>query len=176
MARILLTKHRHTELTGDQRAAVRAVLFGVVDGMGEADRRRWRRLWQFLLDAEPGEVVELYTRRARDPGFHGMHMKLETTVFEAQEKFPTMDGFRDWIKTGACFVDWQVSPKGELRAVPRSTSYDSLEQDDYEEFHLNVVKFLRTEYAHRTLWPHLGDRLGSEMVETLLRSFERDPT
>lgn len=173
MARIVIAKRHPIDLTDADKAAARRVLFGVIDGLGEADRRKWRRLWQWLMDAEVGSAIDLYTRRARDEKFHGFHMRLETRFFEAQDCFITMEAFRDWLKTGAGFVDWSVNPRGEMVAVPRSTSYDALEQDDYEQFHLDCIAFLRTPRAYRALWPHLPDRQGSEMVETLLRSFER---
>lgn len=62
-------------------------------------------------------------------------------------------------------------PEGRVFPVPKSIAYDQLEEDEMREFHEQVVAFLRTEHAGRTLWRHLSPTARIEMVEGLLGGF-----
>ena len=141
-------------------------------GLGELGKKRWRRFINGVLRLEPGEMVEIKTRKPRSGPFHRRHMALEQRVFEAQEKFEHFDpGFRDWLKVGAGFVDWYPGPTGGVFPVPKSIAYDQIEDDEMREFHENVVRFLRTEAATRSLWKHLSPTAQIEMIEGLLAEF-----
>jgi hypothetical protein len=98
-------------------------------------------------------------------------MALEQRVFEAQEKFESFDQFRVWLKVGSGFVDWLPGPKGGVIPVPKSISYAKLEQGDMEQVHEQIVAFLRTEHAGRTLWKHLSEAQRIEQIEFLLAGF-----
>lgn len=169
MPEIVLVRQEDVEITDAERDAARKVMFGFVDGLGERGRKQWRRLWSNLLRLEPGEMMEIRTKQPRVGVYHRKHMLLETRVFEAQERFENFEkGFRDWLKVGAGHCDWYPGPKGGVFPVPRSISYDSLEQGAMEEFHDNAVAFLRTEHACKTLWPGLSVAQRIEMIETIL--------
>jgi len=172
MADITLVKQEPTEIPEADRAAARRVLFGLVDGLGERGKKQWRRFVNGLMRLEPGEMVEIKTRKPRSGPFHRRHMLLETRVFEAQERFDQFDpGFRDWLKVGAGFVIWYPGPKGGVFPVPKSISYDQLEEDDMRQLHEDMVAFLRTPHAIKTLWPKLPAAQRSEAIESILQGF-----
>jgi hypothetical protein len=171
MAEILLVRQPDAVLTDEEKAVARRVMFGVVDGLGERGRKQWRRLWNGLLRLEPGEMVEITTNQQRLGWYHRKHMALEAAVFESQDRFENFKGFRDWLKVGAGHCDWYPGPKGGVFPVPRSTSYAKLEQADMEQVHADMVEFLRTEHAGRTLWKHLDAAKRLEMIEFLLARF-----
>jgi hypothetical protein len=98
-------------------------------------------------------------------------MLIETRVFEAQEKFDQFEQFRNWLKTGAGFCDWVPGPKGAVMPVPKSIAFDKLEEDAMREVHDNMIAFLRTEHAGKTLWKHLIPSARAEMVESVLQEF-----
>lgn len=156
---------------GDADAA-RRVLFGLVDGLGERGKRQWRRFVNGLFRLEPGECVEIRTHRERLGWYHRKHMALEARVFEAQERFDSFDAFRSWLKVGSGFVDWYPGPKGGVIPVPRSISYAKLEQGEMEQVHADMVAFLRTEHACKTLWPKLPAAQRAEAIEALLAEFD----
>jgi len=142
-----------------------------VDGLGDKGRKQWRRLWSRIFKLEPGEMMEIATVQPRLGWYHRKHMALEQAVFEAQERFDNFAGFRDWLKVGASHCQWYPGPKGGVFPVPDSTSYANLEQGAMEQFHHDVVQFLRTEHAGRTLWKHLNERQRIDMIESVLGEF-----
>lgn len=173
MAEIVLVRQQPEPIAPSDAEAARRVLFGMVDGLGEMGRKRWRRFVNGLMRLEPGEMVEIRTRKPRSGPFHRRHMALEQAVFEAQERFEQFNpGFRDWLKVGAGHVDWFPGPKGGVIPVPKSIAYDALEDDEMREFHEKVVAFLRTEHAARTLFPHLRALDGMAAVERVLGEFD----
>jgi hypothetical protein len=80
-----LVRQQPVELTEDERAILRRVSFGIVDGLGERGKRQWRRLWSNSLRLEPGEMVDIKTHQARIGWYHRKHMALEQALFESQE-------------------------------------------------------------------------------------------
>ena len=168
MTGIVIVRQQPVALSEDERATLRRVLFGIVDGLGQKGKSQWRRLWNRILNLEPGEMMELKTHQARLGWYHRKHMLLEQTVFEAQERFDNFEQFRLWLKVGAGFVLWVPGPKGGVIPVPKSISYATLEQGDMEQFHADVVNFLLTDHAQKTLWKHLTPAARGEMVDTLL--------
>jgi hypothetical protein len=171
MAEITLVKQHPEEIPQADREAARRVLFGMVDGLGEKGRKQWRRFVNGLMRMEPGEMVEIRTHKDRSGPFHRRHMALEQRVFEAQEKFEQFESFRTWLKVGSGFVDWFPGPKGGVIPVPRSLSYAKLEDGDMRQVHDDMVAFLRTEHAGKTLWRHLTPTARMEMVEGILGGF-----
>lgn len=171
MSDITLVRMQAGEIPEAERTVARNVLFGIVDGLGEQGKRQWRRFFNRLMKLEPGEIVEIRTHQERIGWYHRKHMALEQRVFEAQEKFETFDQFRVWLKVGSGFVDWLPGPKGGVIPVPKSISYAKLEQGEMEKVHEDIVAFLRTEHAGRTLWKHLAPMARIEAIEGLLEEF-----
>ena len=171
MSTITLVKQEPTDIPQADREAARRVLFGIVDGLGEAGRKQWRRFINSLMTMEPGEMVSIRTNKARSGPFHRRHMVLETAVFEAQERFECFEQFRNWIKVGSGFCDWVAGPKGGVIPVPKSIAFDKLEDGDMRQVHDDMVLFLRSEHAGRALWKHLSPVERMEMIETILREF-----
>lgn len=170
MADITLVRQQDAVLTEDDKAIARRVMFGYVDGLGERGQKQWRRFWNRLLKLEPGEMVEIQTRLARSGPYHRRHMLIERRVFEAQERFEVFDQFLYWIKVGAGWVTWAAGPSGGVVPIPRSVSYAKADQEEFEQFHEQVMAFLRGPHAARYLWPHLKDQ-SDAMMDSILREF-----
>ena len=171
MAEIQLVRQHADQISEQDAATARRVIFGIVDGLGERGKKQWRRLWNRIMKLEPGEMMEISTLQPRLGWYHRRHMAMEQAVFEAQERFEEFEAFRTWLKVGSGFVDWHPGPKGGVIPVPKSISYSKLEQSDMEQFHGNAVDFLRTEHAGRTLWRHLPETRRIEMIEGVLGGF-----
>lgn len=171
MTAITLVKQMPADIPEADKDAARRVLFGIVDGLGDRGKKQWRRFVNGLLRLEPGEMVEIKTHKARSGPFHRRHMAIETALFEAQEKFDSFEQFRNWIKVGAGFCDWVPGPRGAVIPVPKSIAFDKLEDDDMRQVHDDMVAFLRTDHAGRTLWKHLDQARRMEVIEGLLREF-----
>lgn len=171
MPDITLVRQNPTAIPDADAAIARNVIFGIVDGLGDKGRKQWRRWWSNVMRLEPGEMMDISTNQPRLGWYHRKHMALEQAVFEAQERFDDFEQFRTWLKVGAGHVIWTPGPRGGVFPVPKSISYAQMEQGEFEEFHHNVVAFLRTEHAAKTLWKHLGQRLQIEMIESILADF-----
>lgn len=172
MPDISLVKQDPREVPEAERAIARNFVFGVVDGLGEKGKKQWRRLWNRIMALEPGEMIEISTHQARLGWYHRKHFAFEQTLFEAQERFDDFDQFRVWLKIGAGHVDWEVGPKGTPVPLPKSIKYSRLDQAGMEEFHGNVVNFLRTDKASKALWPHLKQVTQRiDMIESILGEF-----
>jgi len=172
MAEIVLVRQPDIELTENDKAAARRVVFGIVDGMGEQHQRRWRRLWNRLMRLEPGEMMTFISHLARSGPFHRRHMLIEQRVFEAQERFDDFEIYRYWLKVGAQWVVWVPGPTGGVVPVPRSVSYAKADEHEFQEFHAKTMVFLRGPHAAGYLWPHLSPMAAAEMMETILESFD----
>lgn len=171
MSEIILVRQEAVEIPEADKDAAHRVIFGIVDGLGERNRKAWRRLWNRLMKLQPGEMVDLKTHQERLGWFHRKHMALENRVFDSQDRFENFKGFRDWLKVGAGHCDWYPGPKGGVFPVPKSISYSKLEQGAMEVFHADAVAFLRTEHAAKTLWKHLNTLQRIEMIEGILAEF-----
>lgn len=171
MAEINLVRKHDIAVSEQEKEAARRVLFGHIDGLGESAQKKWRRFVSRLFKLEPGEMVEIKTHQERLGWYHRKHMAMEQQLFEAQEKFDNFEAFRIWLKIGAGFVDWFPGPKGGVIPVAKSMSYGQLEQGGMEQLHSDMIKFLRTEHAQKTLWAHLDGAMRSEMMESVLGGF-----
>lgn len=172
MPEILLVRQHGVEATEQDKNVARRILFGHIDGLGQRGQQQWRRFWGGLFSMEPGEIARVRTLRERSGPYHRRHMKIEQTLFESQERFTEFDpGFRDWLKVGSGFVTWYPGPKGGVFPVPRSIAWDEIEEDEMREVHDRMIRFVRSDHATRTLWPHLSQAQRIDMIETILRSF-----
>lgn len=156
MSDLILVKQHPTEISEADKAAARALIFGTVDGLGEDGKKAWRRFWNMLWKLEPGEMVDIKLHKERIGLNHRRHMLFEQRVFEGQERFPTFKDFRVWLKVGAGFCDWYAGPRGGVIPVPKSIAYHELEEMAMQQLHVDMVAFLRTEHAVKTLWPKLS--------------------
>lgn len=171
MADITLVRQLPGEIPEKDRESARRVLFGIVDGLGEQGKKRWRRFVNALMKLEPGEMVDIRTHKARSGPFHRRHMLIETRVFEAQERIKEFEDFRLWLKLGAGHVTWMAGAKGGVVPVPKSISYAAMEEHEMEEFHAKCMEFLRSPHAIKYLWPHMPAAQAELAIEAVLTSF-----
>lgn len=149
------------------RDAVRRFLFECIRGLDPQHDKRWRRLWSRIWKSEPGEATQLLILAPRSRKFHARHMAIETRLFESQDAFVNQNRFRDWLKTGAGFGNYELVGQ-RMKFIPASVSYDDCSDDEMREFHENAIAFMRTPRAQRRLWPHLTAIKRSEMVDWIL--------
>lgn len=140
-------------------------------GATEKDTTGWRKFINWIIRREIGDIFEITIRKIRNGKFHRKHMKLESVVFEHQERFTDFDQFRNWLKIGCGFVTWVAGPKGGIVPLPKSIAYDKCEQDEYEDFHGQVIEFFQSEHCQQYLWRHLKPDQQVEMMNTLIGSF-----
>ena len=156
MATITITKH------GD----------GKIHGATEKDRKAYARFSSRIRDLEPGELFTLDCWFPRNPKLHGLHFAMLATIFDAQEQFADPDQLRTWLQVGAGHCEFVPGPTGRMVAIPKSISFRSIDDADFQAHHEAVKDFLRTDHARRFLWPHISDAQTAEMVDAILSGFE----
>lgn len=171
MARLTIVRTDQEAPNEPMREALRRFLFGVIDGFNKEDRRAWRSFWKRVMGMEPGDMAVAEMLFPRSGPFHRRHMKIEQTVFDAQERFQNFDALRNWIKIGAGHCEWVPGPKGAIVPIPKSIAYASMDDEEFKSFHENAIQFLRGGHAADVLWPHLKGARAAEMMESVLREF-----
>jgi hypothetical protein len=171
MSKITLTRTDMPIPDEKELSCARKFLFDCFKGVTETDRKRWFRFWRAATSKEAGEIFNIETVFPRYTPYHKRHMKIEQDVFNAQERFTDFEMFRQWLKIGAGFVIWVVGAKGGIVPLPKSIAYASIEEQDFREFHDNVIDFLRGEHAAMYLWKHLGKQGSYDMMDSVLREF-----
>ncbi|HOW46117.1 MAG TPA: DUF1367 family protein [Rubrivivax sp.] len=144
---------------------------GKLAGFGEAGARAWARFQQMLSRLQVGETLEFQWREPRSPGFHRRHFALLNCIYEQQDQFTDAEAFRMWCHVGAGFCSLVPGPKGKPVAIPDSIAWSKLDETEFQEHHLAVVRFLRSTHATRFLWPTLSDLQADEMINNLLLEF-----
>lgn len=157
------------ELPDAQKNFLRHVLLDCIGGVNEEHHRRWKRFVGKLLRAEPGEVIQFLKLEERDLRFHKMHMAFEQSLFDRQERYPHIERFRDWLKTGAAHGRFDRDTHGRMRFFPASEAWEACSEDEIRAVHARMVDFMHTAKAQRRLWPHLSAEQRDEMVDTCLR-------
>ncbi|MNQ82485.1 hypothetical protein D3C85_975360 [compost metagenome] len=167
--RIDLERKEPRAITEQDRVAAFRVIFGILDGLAEPDRRNWRRFFRVLTGLEMGEVATIYVEVERQGPMHRAQMRMESEIYKAQEVFGLFEAFRDWLKVGAGHVSWQPGPGGELEAVPKSTAFENCGEVEFREYAERSREFLRSQYAKKQLWPHASDRARQEIIHQLVQ-------
>lgn len=147
---------------------------GKLVGAGEKDRAAYSRLKKRLVELEPGECLSLDVWFDRRAALHGWHFILLSAVHDAQEQFANIKDFRMWCATGGGHCTFAPGPTGKMVAIPKSIDWSSLDEEEFQQYHKDVVSFLRSLHATRFLWPQLSDPEASEMIESILTRIEAD--
>lgn len=140
---------------------------GNLQGFGDANSRAYARFQAHVERMEQGELVSFEWKQPRSIPFHRRFFVLLNKLFERQETFANEDDMRAWLTIGAGHVTYLPGIDGQLCAVPKSISFDSMENNDFMEFVRKVDEFLWTDYAMQALWPHLSRQLTYDMVQQL---------
>lgn len=153
------------------KIALRVDECGKLDGLTPADARAYAKFKRKLGLMQPGDTISFEHRFPRSPKFHRLHMKMWGALFDAQEQFSDPYQLRKWGEVGAGHCDFVPGPAGCMYALARSISYESLDDAEFYEHHIGVIAFLRSEYAHRFLWPFMTPTGSSQMMESVLEGF-----
>ena len=148
--------------TGPALDNVRLFLFGILDGFGEADKKRWRRFWKMVIGAEPGEMFTVETVFPRNPKFHRKMFALLSVGFESWEpdrkRFnyngrpieKNFERFREQVLIMAGHYDQVFSLRGDkMELVAKSISYAALDDAEFETLYSAVIDVLLREVCTR---------------------------
>lgn len=142
---------------------------GRMEGWGQKGRRAWTK-WRKLVEGlAPGEMVHFRYRLPRSPRHHRFFFARLGELFEMQERFSEPEHLLEWLKVGAGHVDLMPGRDGVPVAIPRSISWESMDEQGFIEFTRAMNDFLWTPYAQAALWPELTEAQRYAMVAHMLR-------
>lgn len=146
---------------------------GKLDGFKDRDRRAFARFKEQIEKLEPGELFMFDAIFGYDTRLWGRYFAMIDLIFDSQEFYDDRDTMRAWLTIGAGHVVWVPSRQlGELVPVPKTVSPKTTDDDTMRDVHRKTVDFMRTEYARRTLWPHLTDQQTYDTVAIILEGFD----
>lgn len=170
---IVLLKQTDQRLSEADAAIVRRFLFQSVDGCSEKDKKAWRGFWRSVAQSGSGEYFTVTIKRQRSGPFHRLVFVVMQAVFKGQEAFIDFRVFRSYLKMGAGFVDYIPTADGELRAIPKSQSFDDCSEEEIRQFFDDMTAFLRTTRCQKNLWPALSAQVAEQGMETILSQFDK---
>lgn len=145
---------------------------GKIAGFRPQGERAYARFLAAIKRLEFGELLSFSYKVPRSPKFHRLHFVMLAALFDAQDQFTDEYQFRKWSEVGAGHADYVPGPTGKMVALARSIDYESLDDEEFADVHEAVKRFMRSEHAHRFLWPHLEARKAADMIDTILAEFE----
>lgn len=114
---------------------------GKLRGYGQENDKAYKKFRRWVKKLEPGEFFTLSWRRERNPAHHRKLMALVTYVAENSDVYDNKAKALDAVKLAAGHCDWIQDPKGGgLVPIPKSISFDNLDQDAFEEFYANAIQ------------------------------------
>lgn len=155
------------QLPDADRSVMRRVLFEHIRGMDAPSDAAWRRWWGRVFNEGPGVGRQLYAAEDRNLSFHNRWFAIERRVFESQDFFVTLKGFRWWMKAGAGFGEYQMVGE-RMRFIPHSLGFDECSDEEMQTFVADAQEFLRSDRAQRRLWRHLPAIQRADMMEQLM--------
>lgn len=105
-------------------------------GATPADQEAWAKFRRRLETMKPGTWVRMEWARPRHGKHHRKFFALLNLVAENSETYDTTEKALVAVKlvTGHC--DPVIHPEtGELLQIPRSISYDAMDQDEFDRFY-----------------------------------------
>lgn len=86
-----------------------------------------------------GDVFTFEIKRKRNGKFHRKCMALIQFVYDNQEKYETRKHFVAELKLLTGHYDEHVSINREMRYIPKSISYEALDEDGFAAFYNEVI-------------------------------------
>lgn len=175
MTDITLVKRTDLNLSDEQRATLRLALFEMIDGLGDSDKKSWRRFWNWITRAGAGEMFWVKTIQKRNSKFHRKFFALLTVGYEAWDpgrKHKTYKGepvaknfeqFREDVTILAGYYEQTFGIAGEMKLKARSISFAKMDQAEFEELYSAVADVLLgrvlESYSNRAELDEVVDRV-----------------
>lgn len=173
MSEVTIVRTDAAPLSEAERGPAWRFLTQVIDGLSVDDKRAWRRLWKRIGNLDCGEMLSVEFVFPRHGPTHRGWMKVESALFDAQERISDRETFRAWLKVGARWVDWLPGPTGGVVPIPRSISYAKADEEEFTRYVQQALEFIRSPHFAKRLWPHLNEYDRGAMVDTVLSEFDK---
>lgn len=145
---------------------------GKLDGITERFRRGYAKWRKLLSEMGPRDSVEFTFKVPRSGPYHRRFFSIVNRLFDMQEQFDDDEQFLQWLKVGAGYCDFVPGPKGKMVALPKSISWASLDQAEFEPIAESIFAFMRTRHFSQFLWPETISDVSMQVVGDTLAEFD----
>lgn len=159
-------------LSAGEKESLKFLLFKLIDGHGEDDKKSWRRFWHGILRMAAGELFTLRTTVPRYLPIHKRYFGMMAELFDNQERITDRDQFLIWIKIGAKWIDWMPGAKEGIVPIPKSISFAKCDEGEFAQFRSQVAEFMRTPHFQKFLWPKIDAHVSEAYILDLLERFK----
>jgi hypothetical protein len=94
---------------------------------------------EHLRKVKIGSVLSVEAKKPRNSQHHRKLFKLLDLMFQNQQRYTSVEHMLVDIKIKAGHFDEYITREGQLVYVPKSISYGSMEQHDFERFYDRVL-------------------------------------
>jgi hypothetical protein len=134
-------------------------------GSTPADHEAWTKFKRGLDAMKPGTYMRIESRRPRHGAHHRKFFALLQLVSENSETYDTVEKALVAVKLVSGYTDPFIDPvSGQLRQLPRSIAYESMDQDEFDKFYSaaidGVISFILPQFDSAQV-----DRLISIIVD-----------
>ena len=138
---------------------------GKLVGHSDKDERAFAKFRNQQRGMVPGDTIAFSWKAPRSPAHHRMFFGQVGTLFESQEQFDDANKLRQWLTVGAGYCDFVPGPNGRMVALPKSISWEEMDEAEFSELHAAVLTFLWSKHARTFLWPHLNEQQTWDAVQ-----------
>ena len=129
-------------------------------GATQPDHDAWTKFRRNLEAMKPGTWIRMEWARPRNGRFHRKFFALLQLVANNSEVYDTAEKALVAVKLVTGHFDLMVHPEtGEIVQIPRSISYDAMEQDEFDRFYSAAVD---------GVLQHILSHLDAEKMDRLL--------
>lgn len=94
-----------------------------------------------------GEEFLIEVKKARNIKFHKKAFALLKVVFENQERYATLEDMRVEFKLKAGLYDEHITTKGKMIYVPKSMSFESMDELEFNELYSKFIDIALKHFA-----------------------------
>ncbi len=118
-------------------------LIKTASGFVPSDKYQWAEVEKI----NQGEEILAKVIKVRNPKFHKKFMALLAETFDMQDEFLNPESWRAAVTTGAGFCDFIFLASRGVVAVPRSISFENMDDLEFRKLYDDAIKFICAKYV-----------------------------
>lgn len=146
---------------------MRAVLIKTDKGLRgstPADQEAWAKFRRRIETMKPGTWLRMEWSRPRNGAHHRKMFALLQLVAENSETYDTVEKALVAVKLVSGWCDPFIDPTtGELVQLPRSISYEAMDQDEFERFYSAAI-----DGVLQHILPHIDSAQADRLLDMII--------
>lgn len=136
-------------------------------GATQPDHDAWTKFRRNLEAMKPGTWIRMEWARPRNGRFHRKFFALLQLVADNSEVYDTAEKALVAVKLVTGHFDLMVHPEtGEILQIPRSISYDSMEQGEFDTFYSAAI-----DAVLRHILPTMDRETADQLIDVIIEGW-----